>query len=105
MSQGSTKARLRSVLEGADGLTENDTRDLLYRVVNGNEFLKRAGMYVGTESARETGMREIDRSIMEMLQVSALLAEEIRKQVFLFAAERIDKMPQHKELLYYGGIK
>ena len=103
--QGSTKARLRSVLEGADGLTENDTRDLLYRVVNGNEFLKRAGMYVGTESARETGMREIDRSIMEMLQVSALLAEEIRKQVFLFAAERIDKMPQHKELLYYGGIK
>lgn len=103
--QGNTKTRLRSVLEGAGDLAESDKRDLLYRIVNGNEFLKRAGMYAGTESARETGMREIDQRIMEMLEVSALLAEEIRKQVFLFAADRIDRMPQHDELLYYGGIR
>lgn len=103
--QGNTKTRLRSVLEGAGNFAESDKKDLLYRIVNGNEFLKRAGMYVGTESARETGMREIDQRIMEMLGVSALLAEEIRKQVFLFAADRIDKMPQHEELLYYGGIR
>lgn len=104
--QGCTKARLRSVLEGTCGLTDDDKRALLYRVVNGNDFLKRAGMYVGSESARETGMREIDRNIMEMLQVSALLAEEIRKQVFLFAADRIkEPEAQHEELKIYGGVK
>ena len=104
--QGSTKARLRSVLEGTCSLTDDDKRALLYRVVNGNDFLKRAGMYVGSESARETGMREIDRNIMEMLQVSALLAEEIRKQVFLFAADRIkEPEAQHEELKIYGGVK
>lgn len=103
--QGNTKTRLRAVLGGNENLDENNRRELLYRIVNGNEFLKHAGMYAGTESARETGMRQIDQRIMEMLGVSALLAEEIRKQVFLFAANRIDRMPQHDELLYYGGIK
>ena len=43
--------------------------------------------------------------IMEMLEVSMNLAEEIRKQVFIFAADRINRMPQHNELLYYGGEK
>lgn len=103
--QGNTKTQLRTVLESTGNPTENDKRELLYRIVNGNAFLKRAGMYAGTESARETGMREIDLRIMEMLEVSALLAEEIRKQVFLFAADRIDRMPQHDELLYYGGVR
>lgn len=102
---GNTKARLRSLLEGNSNLSENEKRDLLYRVVNGNDFLKHAGMYAGTQSARETGMREIDQRIMEMLEVSSLLAEEIRKQVFLFAADRIERMPQHDELLYYGGVR
>lgn len=41
---------------------------------------------------------------MEILQISALLAEEIRKEVFLFAADRIQTDPQHKELMYYGGM-
>ena len=73
--------------------------ELLYRIVNGNDFLK----YAGTVSNPEEGMRTIDRRIMEMLEVSAQLAEEIRKQVFLFAAAHIQDMPQHGELLYYGG--
>ena len=50
-------------------------------------------------------MRVIDQKIMEMLEVSMTLAEEIRKQVFIFAADRINRMPQHNELLYYGGVK
>lgn len=104
--QGKTKMQLRSVLEGAGNLTMDDKRELLYRIVNGNDFLKRAGMYAGTDSARAAGMREIDHSIMEMLQVSALLAEEIRKQVFLFAADRIkEPESQHIELKIYGGVK
>ena len=74
---------------------------MLYRIVNGNDFLK----YAGTVSDREVGMRVIDQRIMEMLGVSMNLAEEIRKQVFIFAADRIDRMPQHNELLYYGGVK
>lgn len=104
--QGKTKMRLRSVLEGAGDLTVDDKRELLYRIVNGNDFLKRAGMYAGTDTARAAGMREIDHSIMEMLRVSALLAEEIRKQVFLFAADRIkEPESQHIELKIYGGVK
>lgn len=103
--QGNTKSRLRSVMDNAATPTEKDRQDLLYRIVDGNEFLKRAGMFVGTEYARETGMREIDRRIMEMLQISAPLAVEVRKQIFLFAADQIDRNPQHEELLYYGGVR
>lgn len=103
--EGNTKMRLRTVLDGTENLARNDKRDLLYRIVSGNEFLKYAGMYTGTESARETGMRVIDQRIMEMLRVSAHLAEEIRREVFLYAADHIDTKPQHDELLYYGGVK
>ena len=103
--QENNKMRLHTVLDGTEDLSEDDKGELLYRVVNGDTFLKSAGMYTGTESARETGMRKFDQRIMEMLEVSARLAEEIRKQIFLFAAGRIDRVPQHDELLYYGGAK
>ena len=76
---------------------------MLYRIVSGNYFLK----YAGTVSDREVGMRVIDQKIMEMFEVSMTLAEDIRKQVFIFAAEHINKeTPQYKELQYYcGGVK
>lgn len=99
------KQRLHDVLDGKCDLNEKSRRELLYHIVNGNTFLKQAGMYAGSGSAREAGMREIDRELMEMLEVSAVLAEEIRKQIFLLAADHIDKMPQHNELLYYGGVR
>lgn len=96
-----TKMRMLSVLEAKEAQELPDKRELLYRIVNGNDFLK----YAGTVSDREVGMRVIDQRIMEMLEVSMNLAEEIRKQVFIFAADRINRMPQHNELLYYGGVK
>lgn len=96
-----TKLRLISVLEAQEKQEFPDKGELLYRIVNGNDFLK----YAGTVSDREVGMRVIDQKIMEMLEVSMTLAEEIRKQVFIFAADRINRMPQHNELLYYGGVK
>ena len=96
-----TKMRLISVLEAQEKQELPEKGELLYRIVNGNDFLK----YAGTVSDREVGMRVIDQRIMEMLGVSMNLAEEIRKQVFIFAADRIDRMPQHNELLYYGGVK
>ena len=96
-----TKMRMLSVLEVEEAQELHDKRELLYRIVNGDDFLK----YAGTVSDREVGMRVIDQRIMEMLEVSMNLAEEIRKQIFIFAADRIDRMPQHSELLYYGGVK
>ena len=96
-----TKMRLISVLKAQERQELPEKGELLYRIVNGNDFLK----YAGTVSDREVGMRVIDQRIMEMLGVSMNLAEEIRKQVFIFAADRIDRMPQHNELLYYGGVK
>ena len=98
-----TKLRLISVLEAQEKQEFPDKGELLYRIVNGNDFLK----YAGTVSDREVGIRVIDQRIMEVLEVSMTLAAEIRKQVFLFAAEHINaETPQYKELQYYcGGVK
>lgn len=96
------KSILNSVLEPTFELSQPKKQELLYRVVNGNDFLK----YAGTVSNREAGLRFIEQRIMEMLNVSNIIAEDIRKQIFLFAAERIDrKTEQYRELLYFGGVK
>ena len=95
-----TKLLLLSVLEKGDQLPAGTKGELMYRVVNGNDFLK----YARTVSDREAGSRWFDLRIIELLQISALLAEEVRKELFQFAADRIKKEPQHKELMYYGGI-
>lgn len=94
------KLLLLSVLEKGDQLPAGTKGELMYRVVNGNDFLK----YARTVSDREAGSRWFDQRIMELLQISALLAEEVRKELFQFAADRIEKEPQHKELMYYGGV-
>lgn len=95
-----TKLALLDVLEKSTQLPDDTKRELMYRIVNGNDFLK----YARTVSDREAGIRWFDQRVMEILQISALLAEEIRKEVFLFAADRIQNDPQHKELMFYGGI-
>ena len=96
-----TKTLLVSVLEGEGQVPTNLKGELMYRLVNGNDFLK----YARTVSDREAGIRWFEQRIMEMLLVSASLAEEIRKQVFCFAADKIEKPEsQHEELKYYGGL-
>lgn len=97
-----TKQQLVSVLETETQLPVQDKGEVLYRIVNGNDFLR----YAGTVADREVGMRVVDQRIMEMLEVSRLFAEEIRRQIFRFAAERINKeTAQYRELLYYGDVK
>ena len=95
-----TKLALLDVLEKSTQLPDDTKRELMYRIVNGNDFLK----YARTVSDREAGIRWFDQRVMEILQISALLDEEIRKEVFLFAADRLQNDPQHKELMFYGGI-
>ena len=96
-----TKLLLLGVLEKGGQLPAGTEGELMYRVVNGNDFLK----YARTVSDREAGAHWFDQRVMEMLQVSASLAEELRKQVFCFAAHKIEEpKSQHEELKYYGGI-
>lgn len=95
-----TRTLLVSVLEGVGQVPANLKGELMYRLVNGNDFLK----YARTVSDREAGIRWFEQRIMEMLQISAILAEEVRKEVFQFAADRIQTDPQHMELMYYGGL-
>ena len=95
-----TRLVLLDVLEKDTQLPADRKGEMMYRIVNGNDFLK----YARTVSDREAGIRWFDQRVMETLQISVLLAEEIRKEVFLFAADRIQTDPQHKELMYYGGV-
>lgn len=96
------KKMLLSVLKSEMKPSENLKQDLLYRIVNGNDFLK----YAGTATERDAGICFIEQRIMEMLYVSKEIAEEIRKQIFLFAEQKIDSenVAQRKELLRYGGV-
>ena len=96
------KSILVSVLEQNSVLTKQMKQELLYRIVNGNDFLK----YAGKVTDRESGIKYIEQKIVEMLNISNIIAEEIRKEVFLFAADRIDNQSQqYNDLLFYGGIK
>lgn len=48
---------------------------------------------------------EIERRIMELLQVSDTLAAEVRQAIFAYAANSAHENPeQYRDLLYYGGL-
>ena len=94
------KTALMDALENNVQIPDSAKGELLYRIVHGDDFLKYARNVVD----REAGARWFDQRVMEILHISSLLAEEVRKVVFRFAADRIQKGPQHEELKYYSGI-
>ena len=47
-----------------------------------------------------------DQRIMDSMQVSAGVAEEMRRKIFQYAAEQVKTdTAQFRDLLYYGGVK
>lgn len=54
---------------------------------------------------RTARQAEIERRIMELLQVSDTLAAEVRQAIFAYAANSAHENPeQYRDLLYYGGL-
>lgn len=96
------KRILLNLLRVNQEFEEEKGRYLLYCIVKGRELIE------GTEAIVSLQGRQgaVDQQIISMLDVSEQVAREIRKQIFLHAAEyNKDDAERHAELLYYGGIR
>ena len=95
------KMLLRLLDENVD-LAEQERGYLLYCLTRGDVFIEQTRNI----THRDLVQSVVDRRIMDSLQVSAVLAEEVRKLVYRYAAERVlPDEAQFNDLLYYGGIK
>ena len=61
---------------------------------------------IGSPLSSGSSQRSIE-SPLSQLQISEALAEEIRKNVFVYVATHIDQknIEYRNELLYYGGVR
>ncbi len=98
-----TKLQLLNVLNPEGKLDDLNKGEILYRLTNGNDFLK----YAGTKADREAACTVIDQKIMQQLDISRQLAEEVRREIFLYAASQIDRerlAAQYVELQQYAEL-
>lgn len=97
------KKLLLKVVEEKVSLTQEECRYLCYCIAKGSTLLK----YYNQTPNREIVQRSIDIQIADQLQISETLAEEIRKNIFIYAAANVDqkKVEYRNELLYYGGVR
>ncbi len=97
------KMLLLKVVEQKEPLTEDERCYLCYCLVKGNTLVKQWEQ----ETNREMVQKSIDIQIADQLQISEALAEEIRKNVFVYVATHIDQknIEYRNELLYYGGVR
>lgn len=95
------KALLYRALEGKP-LSEHERGYLLYCLLKGKNLIERAEMNADPYFARAI----VEQAAMDTLQVSAEIAEGIRKMVFWYAASQVEQDElRHRDLLYYGGVK
>ena len=98
-----TEARtlLYKALEG-NSLSEREKGYLLYCLVKGKTLVTQAEKKSDLHLARAI----VEQAAMDTLQVSAGIAEEIRKMVFWYAASQVEQDEiRHRNLMYYGGVK
>lgn len=98
-----TKLQLLSVLNPEGKLNNLNKGEILYRLANGNDFLR----YAGTKTDREAACTAIDQKIMQQLDISRELAEQVRREIFLYAASQIDRerlAAQYVELQRYAEL-
>ena len=87
---------------GEEPLTENEKGYLLYCLVRGRALIRQAEERMLPSDVQAAA----DQRIMEILQVSAGLAEEIRRLVFQYAAEQVrEDESRYGDLRYYGGVE
>lgn len=99
-----TKSLLTDVLYSGRILEESERRELLYRLVHGSELMK----YADCTSDRKIACAQIEQIIAQQLDISERIAMQIRMEIFLYAASRVDREHaenQYQELLRYGGVR
>jgi hypothetical protein len=97
------KELLRDVVERKKELSEEDRGYLLYCLVKGKSLLECAqNMHMNQEAIRMAA----DHQIMDALNISSQLAEEVRRMVFLYGASQVDSgSAQYRDLLRIGGVR
>lgn len=99
-----TKSLLTDVLYSGRVLEESERRELLYRLVHGSELMK----YADCTSDKKIACAQIEQIIAQQLDISERIAMQIRMEIFLYAASRVDREHaenQYQELLRYGGVR
>ena len=99
-----TKSLLTDVLYSGRILEESERRELLYRLVHGSELMK----YADCTSDKKIACAQIEQIIAQQLDISERIAMQIRMEIFLYAASRVDREHaenQYQELLRYGGVR
>ena len=98
------KELLGRAVEQKDPLSEDDRGLLLYSLVQGQALVRQA------ETSRkkpEQICAIVEQVVMDKLQVSEHLAEEIRKLIFIYAAEHLqpENPERRNHLMYCGGVR
>ena len=96
------KKTLLDVLESRDDLDEAQKGYVLYCTCRGDLMIEQ------TKSIADPAVVQkiADQRIMDSMQVSAGVAEEMRRKIFQYAAEQVKTdTAQFRDLLYYGGVK
>lgn len=99
-----TKSLLTDVLYSGRVLEESERRELLYRLVHGSKLMK----YADCTSDKKIACAQIEQIIAQQLDISERIAMQIRMEIFLYAASRVDREHaenQYQELLRYGGVR
>lgn len=98
------KMTLRQAIEQKTPLSEDSLGMLLYCLVQGQALVRKAE---ASGRRPEQVCAAVEQEVADRLQVSECLAEEIRKRIFVYAAEHLQpEDPERREnLLYYGGVQ
>lgn len=99
-----TKSLLTDVLYSGRVLEESERRELLYRLVHGSKLMK----YADCTADKKIACAQIEQIIAQQLDISERIAMQIRMEIFLYAASRVDREHaenQYQELLRYGGVR
>ena len=96
------KKDMLKYLKSQQPIEENQTLYILYCIVKGKHLIE------NTDAMFDVVRRQkaVDQQIMDMLDLTEQTASEIRKQIFLYAAQEVQNdIDLHRELLYYGGVR
>lgn len=99
-----TKALLTDVLYSGRILEESERRELLYRLAHGNELVQ----YADHAADGTIACAQIEQAIAQQLAISERMAMQVRMEIFLYAASRVDREHaenRYQELLRYGGVR
>lgn len=96
------KKDMLKYLKSQQPIEENRALHILYCIVKGKHLIENTDAMFDVVRRQKT----IDQQIMDMLELTEQTASEIRKQIFLYAAQEVQNdIDLHRELLYYGGVR